>query len=174
MKEWLSKPLFHPSSFILHPCFCMAQLRLIVGAWLTEDLRWARQNLYALLVLTPLVLGMTYFGVGRMLREAEWSPTDAQVLVACFVAAASLLTLSMSRAGLEIYHLRRPESVFDSLPVSARIQLWAALLCRASRTFGVVLAALVLRWLAGGSLLDAWLLVSLALTVCVLTAGETF
>ncbi|HEV7893034.1 MAG TPA: hypothetical protein VGP08_20635 [Pyrinomonadaceae bacterium] len=152
----------------------MTQLRLIVGAWLTEDLRWARQNLYALLVLTPLVLGMTYFGVGRMVREAEWSPSDAQVLVACVVAAASLLALSMSRAGLEIYHLRRPESVFDSLPVTARVQLCAALLRRASRTCGVASAALVLRWLAGGGLWDAWALASLALVVCVLASGEVF
>src|SRR5215212_5812195 len=152
----------------------MTQLRLIVGAWLTEDLRWARQNLYALLVLTPLVWGMTYFGVGRMVREAEWSPADAQVSVACVVAAACLLALSMSRAGLEIYHLRRPESVFDSLPVTARVQLWAALLRRASRTLGVGTAALVLRWLAGGDALEAWALASLALAVCVLASGEVF
>ncbi|HKG12319.1 MAG TPA: hypothetical protein VKB12_03240, partial [Pyrinomonadaceae bacterium] len=152
----------------------MTQLRLIVGAWLTEDLRWARQNLYALLVLTPLVLGMTYFGVGRMLREAGWSPADAQVLVACVVAAACLLALSMSRAGLEIYHLRRPESVFDSLPVTAGVQLWAALLRRVSRTLGVAAVALVLRWLAAGDARDAWTLASLALVVCVLASGEVF
>jgi hypothetical protein len=152
----------------------MTQLRLIVGAWLTEDLRWARQNLYALLVLTPLVLGMTYFGVGRMVREAEWSPADAQVLVACVVAAACMLALSMSRAGLEIYHLRRAESVFDSLPVEARVHLRAALLRRASRTCGVASVALVLRWLAGGDVWDAWTLASLALTVCVLASGEVF
>lgn len=149
-------------------------MRLIVGAWLTEDLRWARQNLYALLVLTPLVLGMTYFGVGRMVREAGWSPTDAQVMVACVVAAACVLALGMSRAGLEIYHPRRPESVFDSLPVKAGVQLWAALLRRASRTCGVALAALALRWLAGGDVWDAWALASLALVVCVLASGEVF
>src|SRR4051812_21173140 len=152
----------------------MIQLKLIVGAWLTEDLRCARRNLYALLVLTPLVLGMTYFGVGRMVREAEWSPSDAQVLVACVVAAACMLALNLSRAGLEIYHLRRAESVFDSLPVTARVQLWAALLRRASRTCGVASVALVLRWLAGGGVLDAWLFASLALTVCVLASGEVF
>src|SRR4051812_14606181 len=152
----------------------MTHLRLIVGAWLTEDLRWALGNLYSLTVLTPLVLGMTYFGVGRMVREAEWSPTDAQVLVACVVAAACLLALSMSRAGLEIYHLRRPESVFDSLPVTARVQLTNALLRRASRTCGVALAALALRWLAGGGVSDAWLFASLALTVFALASGEVF
>jgi hypothetical protein len=152
----------------------MTHLKLIAGASALEGLRWARQNLYALLVLTPLVLGMTYFGVGRMVREAGWSPTGAQVLVACVVAAACLLALSMSRAGLEIYHLRRPESVFDSLPVTAGVQLWAALLRRASRTFGVAAVALVLRWLAGGDVWDAWTLASLALVVCVLASGEVF
>jgi hypothetical protein len=152
----------------------MTHLRLIVGAWLVEDLRWARQNLYALLVLTPLVLGMTYFGVGRMVREAEWSPTDAQVAFASVVAAACLLALSMSRASVEIYHLRRPESVFDSLPVEARVQLTAALVRRASRACGVAAAALVLRWLAGGGVWDASLFASLALTVCVLAVGEVF
>lgn len=149
-------------------------MRLIVGAWLVEDLRWARQNLYALLVLTPLVLGMTYFGVGRMVREAEWSPTDAQVAFASVVAAACLLALSMSRASVEIYHLRRPESVFDSLPVEARVQLTAALMRRASRACGVAAAALVLRWLAGGGVWDASPFASLALMVCVLAVGEVF
>jgi hypothetical protein len=152
----------------------MTHLRLIVGAWLTEDLRWARRNLYALTVLTPLVLGMTYFGVGRMVREAEWSPSDAQVAAACVVAAACLLALSLSRAGLEIYHRRRPESVFDSLPVKARVQLTNALLRRASRTCGVALAALALRWLAGGGVSDAWPFASLARVVFALASGEVF
>ena len=61
----------------------MHQLRLIAGAWALEGGRWARENLYALLVLGPLVLGMTYFGVGRMVREAAWSPTEAQTLFGC-------------------------------------------------------------------------------------------
>ncbi|HVF43468.1 MAG TPA: hypothetical protein VM936_10680, partial [Pyrinomonadaceae bacterium] len=97
-----------------------------------------------------------------------------QVLAACAVAAASLLALSLSRAGLEIYHLRRPESVFDSLPVTAGAQLCAALLRRASRTVGVGTAALALRWLAGGDASEAWALASLALAVCVLASGEVF
>ena len=79
----------------------MHQLKLIAGAWLVEGGRWARENLYALAVLGPLVLGMTYFGVGRMVREAEWSPTEWQTLAACVAAAACLAALSLSRASVE-------------------------------------------------------------------------
>jgi hypothetical protein len=109
----------------------MHQLRLIAGAWLLEGGRWARENLYALLVLGPLVLGMTYFGVGRMVREAAWSPTEAQTLLAGLLAAACLVALSLSRASVEVYHVRRPEWVLDALPVSMNVQLSAALARRA-------------------------------------------
>jgi hypothetical protein len=148
------------------------QLKLIAGAWLTDGARWARANLYALVVLTPLVLGMTYFGVGRMVREAEWSPSEAQTLAAAFAAAACLVALSLSRASVEIYHVRRPEWVLDALPVSAGAQLAAALLRRGAHTSAVGVAALVLRWLAGGVLFDVSVLVSLVLLVSVLASGE--
>jgi hypothetical protein len=150
----------------------MTQLRLIAGAWLREASRWARENLYALLVLTPLVLGMTYFGVGRMVREAEWSPTETQTIAAAIAAVACLVALSLSRASVEIYHVRRPEWVLDALPVSASTQLTAALLRRAAHTSAVGVAALVLRWLAGGRVLDAPVFVSLVLLVLLLASGE--
>lgn len=149
----------------------MHQLRLIAGAWALEGGRWARENLYALLVLGPLVLGMTYFGVGRMVRDAAWSPTEAQTLVAGVVAAACLVALSLSRASLEVYHVRRPEWVLDALPVSANVQLSAALVRRAGHACAAGLVALVLRWLAGGSF-DAAVLTSALSLVCVLASGE--
>ncbi|HEX8559501.1 MAG TPA: hypothetical protein VF668_15470 [Pyrinomonadaceae bacterium] len=150
----------------------MKQLRLIAGAWLLEGGRWARENLYALLVLGPLVLGMTYFGVGRMVREAQWSPSEGQTLFAAVAAAACLAALSLSRASVEVYHVRRPEWILDALPVSAGAQLAAALLMRASRTLAVAAAALVLRWLAGGEILSAPALAAAALLVGVLASGE--
>ena len=150
----------------------MDQLKLIVGARTVEGLRWARQNLYAVVVLTPLVLGMTYFGVGRIVRESEWRATDAQLLVMSIVTAACLLALSMSRASAEIYHTRRPEALFDALPVSADAQLLAALLSRLCRTSAVGAAALVLRWLAGGEMSDASATASLVLFVFVVASGE--
>jgi hypothetical protein len=148
------------------------QLRLIAGAWLVEGGRWARENLYALLVLGPLVLGMTYFGVGRMVREAEWSPTEWQTLAACVAAAACLAALSLSRASVEVYHVRSPEWILDALPVSAGAQLSAALLLRAARTLAAGAAALALRWLAGGEILNARVFASVALLVAVLASGE--
>jgi hypothetical protein len=147
------------------------QLRLIAGAWALEGGRWARANLYALLVLGPLVLGMTYFGVGRMVREAEWSPTEAQTLAAGVVAAACLVALSLSRASVEVYHVRRPEWVLDALPVSLNVQLSAALARRAAHACAVGAVALVLRWLAGGRP-GAWVFASAALLVLVLASGE--
>src|ERR1044072_793351 len=149
----------------------MQQLRLIAGAWGLEGVRWARENLYALLVLGPLVLGMTYFGVGRMLREAVWSPTEEQTLVAGCFAAAWLVALSLSRASVEVYHVRRPEWVLDALPVSKGAQLSAALARRAAHACAVGAVALVLRWLAGGSL-GAAVFASAVLLVCVLASGE--
>jgi hypothetical protein len=150
----------------------MNHLKLIAGAWLTEGGRWARENLYALVVLTPLVLGMTYFGVGRMVREAEWTPSEAQALAAAFAAAACLMALSLSRASVEVYHVRRPEWVLDALPVSAATQVSAALARRAAHTLAVGAVALVLRWLAGGVVLEARVFASLALLVAVLASGE--
>jgi hypothetical protein len=149
----------------------MHQLRLIAGAWALEGGRWARENLYALLVLGPLVLGMTYLGVGRMVREAAWSPSEAQTLAAGVVAAACLVALSLSRASVEVYHVRRPEWVLDALPVSAAVQLSAALARRAAHACASGAGALVLRWLAGGSF-GAQVFASAALLVCVLASGE--
>jgi hypothetical protein len=147
------------------------QLKLIAGAQALEAARWARENLYALLVLAPLVLGMTYFGVGRMVREAEWSPTETEALAAAFAAAACLVALSLSRASVEIYHVREPEWVLDALPVSASAQLAAALLRRVVHTSAAAVAALVLRWLAGGTF-DVKVIVSALLLACVLASGE--
>ncbi|HEX8147163.1 MAG TPA: hypothetical protein VF591_08295 [Pyrinomonadaceae bacterium] len=149
----------------------MHQLRLIAGAWLLEGGRWARENLYALLVLGPLVLGMTYLGVGRMVREAAWSPTETQTLAFGVVAAACLVALSLSRASVEVYHVRRPEWVWDALPVSAGTQLSAALARRAWHACAACAAALVLRWLAGGAF-GASAFASAALLVCALASGE--
>ena len=149
----------------------MHQLRLIAGAWLLEGARWARENLYALLVLGPLVLGMTYFGVGRMVRDAEWAPDEWQALVAAWVAAACLVALSLSRASVEVYHVRRPEWVLDALPVPGGVQLTAALLRRAAHASAAGAVALVLRWLAAGRF-EAGVFAAVVLLVSVLASGE--
>ena len=87
-------------------------------------------------------------------------------------ASACLAALSLSRASVEVYHVRRPEWVLDALPVSASAQLSAVLVLRAARTLAAGAAALVLRWLAGGELWSARVFASVALLVAVLAAGE--
>lgn len=147
-------------------------LQLILGASLLEGVRWVREHLYAVCVLGPLVLGMTYLGVGRALAEAEWSPTALEGAALSVAAAACLIVVSMSRASTEIYHLRRPEAMLDALPVAPEAHLLAALARRAARTLAVAVVAVVLRGLAGGAVWEANLLPALALFVWVTAAAE--
>jgi hypothetical protein len=118
---------FHPSSLVLYE----AQLRLIVGAWLTEDLRWARRNLYALLVLTPLVLGMTYFGVGawcarpsgarrtRRRSRRAWSRRRACSRSACRARGLRFITCG-ARVGLRLAARLGARAVVGGAPCDAR------------------------------------------------------
>lgn len=152
----------------------MAQLKLILRARARETARWAREHLYTLLVLGPLVLVMTYFGVGRMVREnADWQLSPAFSASLAIAGAACLIALSLSRASMEIYHLRTPETVFDTLPVSVRTHLYAALAARAARTTVLGVAALVARtFFEGGGWLDVALWPSLLLLVAVVALCE--
>ena len=152
----------------------MTYLKLIVGAIALEGWRAAREHIYSLLVLTPLVLGMTYFGVGRMVEEnAELQPSGAVALALAVGAAAALLALCMSRASVELYHLRTPESVLDTLPVPVSAHFDAALLRRAARTTAVGAALLVGRTLVGGgALADFSRWAALVVLVGVLALGE--
>ncbi|HZI19517.1 MAG TPA: hypothetical protein VEY09_13075 [Pyrinomonadaceae bacterium] len=152
----------------------MSQLRIIVGAGALGGLRWAREHLYVLLVLTPLMLGMTYFGVGRLLSDAEWSLGPAQASALAVLAAAGLVVSGMSRAAAEVYHTRRPESVFDTLAVGPDVLLAAALARRGARGAGFAAAALVGRGLAGGGPFGAEAAAALLLFVPVVTLGEVF
>jgi hypothetical protein len=152
----------------------MFHLRLIVGASLLEGLRWARQNLYALLILSPLVLGMTYFGVGRILRDAVWGPSRAEGFALAALATLCLVLMSLSRASAEIYHPRRPESLLDALPVAADTHLHAALARRLARTSAVGVVALLARVLAGGAGWDAALLAALMLFAALVAVAEVF
>jgi len=152
----------------------MNHLRLIVGAGLLDGLRWARQNLYALLVLAPLVLGMTYFGVGRTLRDAAWEPSRGEGFALSVLTALCLVVLSMSRASAEIYHPRRPESLLDTLPVAPATHLHAALARRLARSAAVGGVAVVARVLVGGGHADVTLAAALVLFVALVAVAEIF
>lgn len=123
---------------------------LLIGASIRSLLRWARQHVYAWLILAPVVLGITYVTLIRLaenLPDWDLSPRLAVVLAALF--NFSLFGLSLSRASSELYHARRPESYFDALPVSAVSYLHYALAMRAART-AVVAIAFVLACAAFG------------------------
>ncbi len=149
----------------------MSQLKLIVSAGARDAVRWARQHLYALLILSPLVLGMTYLGVGRMAREhAELEPSPLACVVLAAGALTCLVALSMSRASDELYHPRGAESFFDTLPVKVDTHLLAALSQRLARTAAVALVALVARGTFGVQTSSVWLLWPSLVLFVVLTA----
>jgi hypothetical protein len=79
----------------------------------------------------------------------DWQFSLPVVITLATVFNLSLFALSLSRASAEIYHLRRPESYFDALPVSAAAHMQAALATRAARTLALALAALIARTSVG-------------------------
>ena len=151
------------------------KLALITGAALRDRWRWARQHLYAILILSPLVGGMTYLTAARVASYApEWGGVSPPAALALFwLAEVALVGLSMSRASAELFHLRRPESLHDALPVAPETHLHAALATRAARTAAVGAVALVARTVAGeGSTLAPEIFPPLALFVFVGALAE--
>lgn len=125
---------------------------LLIGASARSLLRWARQHVYAWLILSPVVLGISYFTVVRLAENLpDWQPSIPLMLMLATVFNLSLVGSSLSRASAEIYHPRRPESYFDALPVSVAAHLHAALATRVART-GVVAAAALLARAAFGEM----------------------
>jgi hypothetical protein len=119
---------------------------LLIGASTRSLLRWARQHVYAWLILAPVVLGITYFTVMRLSENLpDWQISPQLTITFTTLFALSLVGLSLSRASAEIYHPRRPESYFDALPVSSATHLHAALATRIARTAVVAGAALIAR-----------------------------
>ena len=147
---------------------------LIVGANVREQMRWARQHLYTLLILTPLVLGISFVTVSRLATEAPpWQPSFLAVLVLCVGFTFSLIGLSLTRATTEIYHVRKPEYMLDSLPVTLSTQLHAACLKRISHTIVVATLVVIVRSLSGaGRLIDVSVLLPLILFVSITSLTE--
>ena len=124
----------------------MKKSLLLIGASFRSLLRWAREHIYSWLVLAPVVLGITYFTavrVGENLPEFELS--TAVIVIFLTVFNLGLIGFSLSRASAELYHHLRPESYFDSLPLTSATHLHAALAVRLTRTTLVALAALIIR-----------------------------
>jgi len=111
------------------------KLRLLIGAALRSQLRWAGEHLYYWLVLGPVVVGFTTFTVARVVDNlSAWQPAPSGVIAAAIGFELALVALSLSRATAEIYHLRRPEAYFDALPIARRTHLHAGVAARTGRT----------------------------------------
>ncbi len=91
---------------------------------------------------------MTYATASRFAGVIEeWHPSTLTVSIMAVSLAVCLVALSLSRASAEIYHIRRPESSLDALPISASSHLHAALLIRlvrAAATGVMILAAAII------------------------------
>ncbi len=132
----------------------MKESSLLIGASFRSMLRWARQHVYAWMVLAPVVLGITYFTVVRLAQNLpDWEPSPEFAVALATAFSLGLFGLSLSRASAELYHLRRPESYFESLPISPATHLQAALATRAARTCAVAGAVLIIRTTFGNSVL---------------------
>jgi hypothetical protein len=150
------------------------KLRLLIGAALRSQLRWAGEHLYYWLVLGPVVVGFTTFTVARVVDNlSEWQPTPSDVIVAAIVFELALVALSLSRATAEIYHLRRPEAYFDALPIDSPTHLHAGIAARIGRTMVVAVAALAAQWMATGWI-DVKNRLPLALFIVITSLTEIF
>ena len=131
----------------------MKKLALIIGAACRSQARWAKTHVYAWAILTPLVLGITYLSASRVASNLSASQISfSQTLFGAVSFCALLVALNLSSASAELYHVRRPESYFEVLPVSADTHLLAALAARLLRTLVVGAGVLSLRWLVKESL----------------------
>lgn len=127
----------------------MTKFLLITQAGVRDTLRWARRHLYSILILSPMVVGMTYATVSRVTSyvPAGWQPSPVAGLACAWLVEACIVGLSLSRASTEIYHLRTPLSFLDAMPVKIVTHFHAALSMRLVRTSVVCLALVVARWL---------------------------
>ena len=145
----------------------MKKTVLLIGASFRSLLRWAREHIYSWLVLAPVVLGITYFTAVRVAENLPgFQPSSTVIVTLLTVFNLGLIGFSLSRASAELYHHRRPESYFDSLPLSPATHLHAALAVRTTRTVLVALAALIIRTAFLG--IDSLRLINLPALLCFL------
>ncbi|HEX8174428.1 MAG TPA: hypothetical protein VF543_04835 [Pyrinomonadaceae bacterium] len=149
---------------------------LLLGATVRDGLRWARQHVYALAVLGPLVLGMSYLTLAQAasydLKLAEPSLFVQLLLSGGFVLGA--MAVSLSRASREVYHLRRPSIFVEALPLERRDHLHFALFIRAGRTLLLGLALLLIHSVFGRERVTINSLPALAIFCALLTVSEAY
>lgn len=149
----------------------MRELALITAASARARLRWFKHHFYSWLVLSPLVLGISYMTAQRVTENlGSWKPGPAAALGLGVAFVLSLVGLSLTRAVAEIYHLRRPESYFDALPIDPTTHLHAAIVVRVGRTAVVGLLILAIRQIFVGRLETGLSVIGPLMVFVVLTA----
>lgn len=156
----------------------MNKLRLILAALLRDKIRWALGQFYYLLVLAPLVLGLSYLTATRVASNAPAveKPPFLVALALAALAESCLLLSGISRAATEIYTVRLAETYFNALPVKPLAHLCAALTKRLARvSLPLGFAFLALRSLMKPeAYLDASFLFSLVLLIFLTVSAQAF
>lgn len=146
-------------------------LALIIGAAARNELRWARQHLYYLLILAPLVVGFALVTLDQAAAQLPpFRPVQKTFFAGIVLASLALFAAGLSRAAAEVYHNRRPESVLESFPLALSNHFWLALVLRFARSASVIAIVLLARWRWTGEGVSVWILVGslfLALIIAV-------
>jgi hypothetical protein len=123
----------------------VTKLLLLIAASVRTRLRWASRHIYSWLILAPIVVGLGFATVAQLAGQFDPRSLKPSVLL-CLAAAfdLSVIGISLSRATAEIYHVRRPESQFEALPIAHATHLHAALIARLARTAIVALVVLAI------------------------------
>lgn len=155
----------------------MKDFLLLVGATARNAARWATEHIYVLVILAPIVVGVTIWSAARLAAVAPaWPVSFRFQIVLALLVEICLILYSMSRAVAEIYHVRRPESLFDPLPVEAGVHLHVALVNRIVRTALVGAVAVILARVVfpSGSRINLTTLVSVAFFVLLTALAQMF
>lgn len=155
----------------------MKDFLLLARATARNAARWATEHIYVLVILAPIVVGVTIWSVARLAAGAPaWPVSFRFQIVLALLVEISLILYGMSRAVAEIYHVRRPESLFDPLPVEAGVHLHVALVNRIVRTALVGAAAVTLARVvfSSASHVNLTLLVSVAFFVLLTALAQMF
>ncbi len=154
----------------------MNKTTLLIAANARAQLRWFKEHIYTAVILTPIVLSITYASLSGLTAEiAKWQPSAWLTILVAATFALCLIVMSLSRASAELYHIRRPESAFDAFPLSVQTHLHNALLNRLTRTAITALLLAVLVWLViGAALLNPIRLLAVVPLIVVLAVSQLF
>lgn len=148
--------------------FDVTKSLLLIRASARAGMRWAKQHVYSLLILGPVVIGISYFTAWRLAGNLpEWEASPSLIVAIAALFEIGLVALSLSRTSAEIFHVRRPESYFDALPLRVSSHLHAALATRIAKTAVIAIAASIARSTFGDA--ESFLTLDLVLMFCFVT-----